>query len=97
VFQRPRARTRGRLRARAVFRSTSSSRIWLDETIVRVWEELHAGEKQRGNTVGDNDLWIASTAIARGMELVTCDQHFTRMQHPGLTVTYLQTGTPPGR
>ena len=47
----------------------------------QVWAEL-AGA---GKLIGPNDLWIAATALARGLDLITANvREFDRV--PGLTV-----------
>jgi predicted nucleic acid-binding protein len=59
--------------------------VWipLDMTIVDEWAELDAECKKRGGPhVDDNDKWIAATAIARDLVLVTCDKNQADL--PGL-------------
>jgi len=51
--------------------------------IADVWAELRGTLRARGNTIADNDLLIASTAIRFGMTLVSGNlRHFARI--PGL-------------
>jgi|tagenome__1003787_1003787.scaffolds.fasta_scaffold19497016_1 hypothetical protein len=51
------------------------------------WAALDAKKKTNGWGTGDNDLWIASTALARGWPLVTCDLDFCPVE--GLDLIYL--------
>lgn len=48
---------------------------------------IYAGRLQAGGTfaLGENDLWIAATAVYHGLPLVTRDKAFSRV--PGLKVT----------
>ncbi|MCL2352909.1 MAG: PIN domain-containing protein [Firmicutes bacterium] len=45
-----------------------------------VYGEIKSQLVRIGVNTPDNDLWIAATAIEHGLELVTCDRHFTRVQ-----------------
>jgi len=49
--------------------------IPLDEDILNEYAALHAWSS-RGHKTPHNDMWIAATAIARGLPLVSCDDHF---------------------
>lgn len=51
----------------------------LDEQILEEWVRLRAAVRQRGLTMGDNDLWIAATAASYGAVLVTCDRDQARI------------------
>lgn len=47
--------------------------------------EIYRGLAAKGRLIGTNDLWIAATALAHGMSVVTNDQEeFERV--PGLVV-----------
>ena len=50
----------------------------LDEDVLAEYAVLHAWALA-GNPHMHNDLWIAATAIARGIPLVSCDQHFEQI------------------
>ena len=58
--------------------------IGIDNEVVleycRLFQLLRAG----GELVPEADLIIAATAISKGLELETADQHFTRLQSHGL-------------
>jgi len=47
----------------------------LDERVIEEYVKLHAWSL-KGHATPHNDLWIAATAIARGIPLVSCDRHF---------------------
>jgi len=46
----------------------------LDEPVVAEYVKLHAWSL-KGHATPHNDLWIAATAVARGIPLVSCDRH----------------------
>jgi len=63
--------------------------IPLDEEILNEYATLHAWSI-RGHKMPHNDLWIAATAIARGIPLASCDQHFDSIAEAhGLEHVYL--------
>jgi len=61
----------------------------LDSSVIDEWARLRVLSKQNGWNVGDNDLWIAATASARGYALVTCDADQARIADPKLDVLHL--------
>lgn len=63
--------------------------VWipLDTQIVDEWAELKANSLQNGWSLPDNDLWIAATASAKDLTLVSCDRGFQAV--PGLDWIYL--------
>lgn len=63
--------------------------IPLDMPTVDEWARLKVLSKRNGWNVGDNDLWIAATASARGHALVTCDSDQARIDDPNLEVLHL--------
>jgi len=60
-----------------------------DEGIVDHYAQLHAWNL-KGHNIKHNDLWIAASALARGVPLVSCDQHHATiaLDHP-LNLIYL--------
>lgn len=53
-------------------------RVPLDDEVLGEYASLHAWSL-RGHPTPHNDLWIAATALARGLPLVSCDRHFEAM------------------
>lgn len=64
-------------------------RVPLDDEVLDEYVALHAWNL-RGHAIAHNDLWIAATALARGLPLVSCDRHFEAVaaDHP-LELIYL--------
>jgi tRNA(fMet)-specific endonuclease VapC len=56
----------------------------ITEPIAQAYGRLKAFLESQGLNLGDNDLWIAATAILQGDVLVTRDQIFAQV--PGLQV-----------
>lgn len=54
--------------------------------IVEKYAELYYEAKKSGNTTGENDLWIAATALAANAWLITCDTDFNWMSGKFLTI-----------
>lgn len=50
-----------------------------DPTIVDRWADLRTRARRGGVAIGDNDLWIAATAIQRGWCLVSADRDHERL------------------
>jgi predicted nucleic acid-binding protein len=50
--------------------------IPIDENAARAWAELRVHLADRGRRVNVNDLWIAATALSRGLPVVTQDDDF---------------------
>jgi predicted nucleic acid-binding protein len=61
----------------------------LDEAILNAYAQLHAWNL-KGRGIKHNDLWIAASAIARELPLVSCDEHHqvVAADHP-LDLIYL--------
>ena len=59
----------------------------LDRRVARAWAHLIADLRQHGRRIGINDSWIAATAIAHDMPVVTQDGDFADI--PGLSVIAL--------
>jgi tRNA(fMet)-specific endonuclease VapC len=47
-----------------------------NEEILRAYGQIHHFLIQRGNPIGDNDMWIAATCAASGAILLTTDKDF---------------------
>ena len=53
--------------------------------VADVWAQIRGLLKSRGQLIGDNDTFIAATALGHGMTLVTRNyRHFARV--PGLSI-----------
>ncbi|HEY7062045.1 MAG TPA: type II toxin-antitoxin system VapC family toxin [Chloroflexota bacterium] len=50
-----------------------------DIDTARRYADIRADLRRRGLLLADNDLWIAATALAHDLTLVTRDQHFSRI------------------
>ena len=63
--------------------------LWfpLDLDVVEKCATLRAASLRGSWNVGDNDLWIAATALSRGCPVVSCDVDFCRIQ--GVELIYL--------
>lgn len=69
-------------------RLASFLQIPLDPKIVDEWARLKVLSRQNGWNLADNDLWIAATASARGLALVTCGDQ-ARIVDPKLEVRHI--------
>jgi predicted nucleic acid-binding protein len=58
--------------------------IPVDGRIAATWAELRIALREKGRKLGVNDAWIAATAIAHGLPLVTQDDDYAGV--PGLDV-----------
>ena len=61
-------------------RLASFLQVPLDVPDLDEWARLRDWSKRQGIAIGDNDLWIAATASAQGLPLVTCDRDQARLQ-----------------
>jgi predicted nucleic acid-binding protein len=59
----------------------------VDEHVADAWAELRAAMRDTGRKLAANDSWIAATAIAHDLPLVTQDRDYDDV--PGLTVVTL--------
>ncbi|MBI2170749.1 MAG: type II toxin-antitoxin system VapC family toxin [Chloroflexi bacterium] len=59
---------------------TSSTLYAVDVKIAREYARVRAQLRSSGNLIPDNDLWIAATALAYNLTLVSRDPHFQRVQ-----------------
>ncbi|HEY9482609.1 MAG TPA: type II toxin-antitoxin system VapC family toxin [Micromonosporaceae bacterium] len=50
--------------------------IPIDEGAARAWAHLRVHLAERGRRINVNDLWIAATALSRGIPVVTQDNDF---------------------
>lgn len=69
-------------RRRQTAEETIRAYAWvpIDYEIVDTCAALRADAKVGGWNIGDNDLWIAATAMSRGWPLVSCDLDFCRIE-----------------
>ena len=56
----------------------------IDEGVAEAWASLQLLLRDAGERMAVNDSWIAATALARGIPVVTQDQGYVRL--PGLAV-----------
>lgn len=54
--------------------------IPLDDPDIDEWARLKHFARKSGNSITDNDLWIAATASTRGHPLATCDKDQLRLE-----------------
>jgi predicted nucleic acid-binding protein len=64
--------------------AASLAPIPVDRRVAESWAGLVAALREAGERLGINDSWIAATALAHGMTVVTQDAGFERV--PGLDV-----------
>ena len=58
----------------------------VDEEVAAAWARLRVALRDAGRRMGTNDSWIAATAIALGVPLVTLDDG--QVDVPGLSVIH---------
>lgn len=59
----------------------------VDEAVAAAWARLRVHLAEAGRRLNVNDLWIAATAIAHGLPVVTLDEDFSPVEGiGGLTV-----------
>lgn len=61
--------------------------IAVTDFVAEVYGEIKKDLQSHGNIMPENDMWIAATAIANDMAVVTQDKHFEHI--PNLTVIKL--------
>ena len=54
--------------------------IEVDLPIAKTYGEIKAQLKKDGFTIPENDLWIAATAKANQLTLISYDEHFSRIE-----------------
>lgn len=58
----------------------------IDEAVAHHWARLRVLLAEAGRRINVNDLWIAATAVANGLAIVTQDDDFDPLVESGLTV-----------
>jgi predicted nucleic acid-binding protein len=61
-----------------------------DATVLRAYATIHAHLVARGHPVGDNDVWIASCAVAASATLITTDKDFDVLNGSHVTRLYFE-------
>lgn len=61
--------------------------ISITDIVADIYGELKKDLQVHGNIMPENDMWIAATAIANDMTVITQDKHFEHI--PNLTVIKL--------
>ena len=61
--------------------------IPVDEEVTRAWARLRVDLLDRGLRMGVNDSWIAATALALGVPVITQDDDYVEV--PGLAVVHV--------
>lgn len=56
----------------------------MDDAVAAAWARLRIEPRDRGLRLGVNDSWIAATAMAHGLSIVTQDTDYHEI--PGLKV-----------
>jgi len=46
----------------------------------QVYGEIKYALVQQGINIPENDLWIAAIAVSENMKLITCDNHFAKIE-----------------
>ncbi len=59
----------------------------ITDSVAEVYGEIKKELQSHGNIMPENDMWIAATALANNMTVVTQDKHFEHI--PRLTVVKL--------
>ncbi len=58
----------------------------IDVNTAEAYGKIKSMLKVEGQLIPENDLWIAATAAAYGVELLTRDKHFVRIDELDITV-----------
>jgi predicted nucleic acid-binding protein len=85
VLAAPEVATRDR-RLRTLTAALALDPIPVDEEVAAAWARLRIELRDRGLRMPVNDSWIAATAIALGVAVVTQDDDYVEL--PGLTVIH---------
>lgn len=59
--------------------------------IVKAYSELYYAGQCDGKPCGENDIWIAATAMAAHAQVLTCDSDFKWLDPHFITVHYIET------
>ena len=59
--------------------STTTPLLAPDVNVARRYAMVRAQLRAEGRLIADDDLWIAATALAHGLRLVSRDRHFRRI------------------
>ena len=57
--------------------------------IVKAYAELYCVARDNGNPCGENDLWIAATALVTSACILTCDKDFLWLDPNYVSVCYI--------
>ncbi len=57
----------------------SMSPLPIDEPVAEAWARIRIALRDRGQKMGVNDSWIAATALAHGIPVVTQDEGFVEV------------------
>ncbi len=74
-------------RLRTLAKALEAEPLRVDDSVATAWAELRERLRGSGRRLGINDSWIAATAIAHDLPLVTQDRDYDDV--PGLTVVAL--------
>jgi predicted nucleic acid-binding protein len=77
----------GVARLLSLAKALESEPLPVDDEVAVAWAELRARLRELGRRLAVNDSWIAATAIAYGLPLVTQDRDYTDV--PGLAIVAL--------
>lgn len=75
------------VRLRSLAKALETEPLPIDDRVATAWAELRGRLRDAGRRLAVNDSWIAATAIAHDLSLVTQDRDYTDV--PGLTVISL--------
>jgi predicted nucleic acid-binding protein len=78
------AATRARRLATSAFVQATFQPISIDDAVAQVWAGLVADLRKSGHPAPINDTWIAATALAHSLPIVTQDSDYDAF--PGLRV-----------
>lgn len=64
-----------------------------DDALLDAYAEIDHASLQAGRTMGKNDLWIAATARASGLTLLTTDRDFDHLQGTWIDLVWINPDT----